>query len=321
MSALRDAAAAWFARINGDPTTDERARFDAWLAADPAHVDAYASVAETWDRAGGVGADPRVAARARALRAAAQRPRTPWRAMAAAAALVLAAGAGVTALVVAQPGAPALPDNVFATGVGERSVVALDDGSKVTLNADSRVRVDYTEETRGLTLVQGQALFEVAKNPDRPFIVTAGARRITALGTQFDVRMDESLLQVTLLEGRVSVDDDRAEHAELAPGEQLIAKADATAEIARTDVAKVTSWRDGRFVFEDEPLAQAVASVNRYLERDVILGDDERLGELKVTGVFSTDRPGAFVTALEAFFPVEVRQDLDPDVVVLMWRE
>src|SRR5690606_12600450 len=121
-------------------------------------------------------------------------------------------------------------DTLYRTAVGERLAVTLDDGSVLTLNTDSRALVQYGDGIRGVTLEKGQALFEVAKNPELPFVVTAAGRKVTALGTAFDVRVTDDRLAVTLIEGRVAVEPTAPssaikERTELAPGDQLIAAA------------------------------------------------------------------------------------------------
>ncbi|MGH8236211.1 MAG: FecR domain-containing protein [Steroidobacteraceae bacterium] len=101
---------------------------------------------------------------------------------------------------------------IYETGIGQRSTVTLQDGSSVELNAKTRIKVAFTANTRNVELIDGQALFQIARNPQRPFVVRAADRDITAVGTAFDVRVDETSLRVTLLEGKVKVSRDSSEN-------------------------------------------------------------------------------------------------------------
>ena len=243
-------AAAWDSRLRApDCTDDDRARFAAWRDADPTHTLAFErlQIITATLRHDRGRADVR-ALRDEALRAvfARRRRRFSW---AAAAAFVLALPA---VLWVAQ-GSDWLRQPIdtvvaliagsqsYATGIGQRSTFALEDGSSVELNAQSKIRVSFTQFQRRVELLHGQAMFNVAKNPERPFIVHAGDREIIAVGTQFDVRLDTRSVQVTLIEGRVRVTSpapaiesqtpgsnasSRSNEVLLTPGKQLIARLD-----------------------------------------------------------------------------------------------
>jgi transmembrane sensor len=197
----------------------------------------------------------------------------------------------------------------YSTAIGERSTIALEDGSTLVLNTATRLRVDFTRSARNVTLLSGQALFEVASDARRPFTVQAGDRRITALGTAFDVRVEAGVVRVTLLEGRVAVEEPGrpANREELTPGQQLLAASRGAATVRHADVERVTSWRDGRLVFENEPLAGVVAEVNRYSNRKVVLSDPA-LGELRISGTFRIGSPVNFISALRDYFPIEASE-------------
>lgn len=222
----------------------------------------------------------------------------------------------------------ATASNVYQTGVGQRAVVTLNDGSVITLNTDSRVSAHYRAGLRAVTLERGQALFKVAKDRARPFVVTAAGRQVTALGTEFDVYLSKRAFEVTLLEGRVTVSRERAANAakpdaaaplaELRPGQQFIALAKARPQVRATDVKRVVSWRHGQIVFENERLEDAIAEMNRYSQRQVVL-KDEHLASLKISGAFNTGDTGTFVEALTAYFPIE-HSTLQGDTIVLKPR-
>jgi transmembrane sensor len=329
-------AAAWWHELLdeacGDPEIE--ARFEAWLGSDLDHPAAWRRVALAWDGAAQAAAQPKVLAHRR--RALDPRPGAP-RAAALAAGLCLAAALAASAAVGWRLLAPDTGQDAiqiaqtapgeYVTAVGQRSTVVLDDGSRVELNTASRITVAMEGVERRVRLTEGQALFDVATDPARPFVVEAGDRRITALGTVFDVRVGEAepSVQVTMVEGLTRVERSRggagesAEHdepsVELGAGEQLIARPAAPAERRAVDAARVTSWRQGRLVFDNDPLAEAVAEMNRYARRAIVL-DDPELASLRVSGVFTAGRSEIFIEALEGVHGLRVARS-EADRIVL----
>lgn len=329
-------AAFWFARLRSDELGEEdRARFSRWLAADPAHVSAYADYQGLWSDLDDVAASgPILAMRREALKAAERprrRPRPRWVPLGAIAAGVAAALVGGWLLVQGPALAPQSVGSggpsIYLTEVGERSSITLADGSVVQLNTDSRLEVEFTDGRRGLKLLRGQALFEVAHDRNRPFVVQAAGQQITALGTAFDVHVEAGETRVTLIEGRIEVKRVNGtalfpvvpEVRRLTAGEELVAIEARPFVVRVADVEKAVSWREGRVVFSDEPLAQVVEEINRYSTRKVVLGDGD-LGAMRVSGVFRPGSADRFVAALEIGFPVEANVDERRDVVVLTRR-
>jgi transmembrane sensor len=331
-------AALWSDALrDGDAAPELRRAFDYWRDAQPEHAQAFEAIDRTYRlfRAAGNSHAP-FAVEAEILARLASRRRVRQRAFAGLAAGVLvmiAAGYALTGgswhelMYLKDRARYALQgDALYRTAVGERLVVALDDGSVLTLNTDSRAVVRYREAVRGILLEQGQALFEVAKDPSHPFVVTAGGRKVTALGTAFDVRVSPQRLQVTLLEGRVAVEPAQVEatpasRTELSPGEQFVLAAGAEAvhapapQVRRTDTRRATSWRDGQIIFSDDPLRDAVAEINRYARRRVVLADEE-LGTLRVSGAFNTNNTQVFVNMLMLHFPIRVAETGDDRIVL-----
>lgn len=175
----------------------------------------------------------------------------------------------------------------------------------VTLNTDSAVHVGRWTGERRLTLVRGQAFFKVAKDPERPFIVTADDTQVTAVGTAFDVRLDPSRLSVTLVEGRIRVAGPNArsgasQTVEMDAGSQLVAHRGADWRIAQIDAAKESSWLQGQLVFDGEPLATVAAEMNRFSTRKLRLADPA-LNATPVSGVFKTGQVDAFARALQSY--------------------
>ncbi len=321
--AVEEAAAGWYARIQlGAPSARDRRAFEDWLSSDAAHARAYDGYQKLWSTLGPAGTDPRVGAARRELLAtvSAHRLRSAhWRGAAIAASVLLAfvaAGALGLAVIPDAQWQARLPTwlggaETFATGIGQHSEVPLEDGSTVVLNTDSEVRPVYTSAGRTVRLIRGQALFNVAKDASRPFVVYAGDRRIVALGTSFDVRLEDMGLRVTLVEGRIAVDKISAPASsmptELSPGQQFVAARGAIAHVRNADPAAVTSWRDGHLVFSDEVLRIAVAEVNRYSRTKIVLADPG-LAALRISGVFRTGQTAGFLAALETRFPVQVAE-------------
>lgn len=334
-----EAAARWsevLSEDEGGADSTLRAAFEAWRDRSQAHAAAFRRVEAARALAQAFADTPDMLAlrRETLARASKSRPSCAARTYgySIAASLLVVAAVG---LLILRPDAPgrmvqgvqdAIAGNVHQTAVGERSEVTLADGSVVTLNTDSRISVHYEGKTRAVTLERGQALFKVAKDRTRPFIVTADGRQVTALGTEFEVHMSERLFEVTLLEGRVSVTRERtqtaaiaaAPTAELQPGQQFVATAATVPQVRAADVRREVSWRHGQVVFENESLADAVAEINRYSRNQIVLGDT-RLASLKISGAFNTGDTDTFVEAVTAYFPIE-RAANQRDAIVLKPR-
>lgn len=198
------------------------------------------------------------------------------------------------------------------TAVGEQRTVTLSDGSRVSLDANTLVKVAYSPALRLAEVVEGRAHFEVAKDKTRPMKVRAGTRTVTALGTAFTVEHEGQRVVVTLVEGRVAVTEVAPARGaapppkELAPQQQLVFAANATPLVHEAvDVERAMAWREGKLVFDDESLADAVARVNNY-SRVKIVVEDAPARALKISGIFNAGDTPAFLEAVQSYFPVEV---------------
>jgi transmembrane sensor len=323
----REVAAYWHGVFDeGEPGPAQRDRFEAWLAADPAHRAAYASVERAWAGMASAGVDDRILTMRRAALAAPRNHGTGWMHPTAISASVVVAVALLTGILVRHsPWNPDPNTAEFTSQVGERSSITLPDGSAVVLDTDSRIKVAFDSQVRRVRLLAGQAWFEVAKNQPRPFVVEAGDRKVTAHGTAFDVRLDDhDRVQVTLIEGRVSVEALKPSGAgpnvpidqeDLLPGDQLVVTGNRPATKHKTDVSKATSWRDGRIIFDDDTLAAAVAEVNRYSAKRIVLADP-RLASLRMSGVFIAGHSDSFVETVTGNFPIRVTTDLDGQLIL-----
>lgn len=290
-------AAAWHGRL-GQPrvTTQTIEDFFAWREM-PGNADAYRRVELAWKQAGAAAASPGIQAALDSAMASGPARRSAgrrWTPLGPAAG-VLAAGVLAAALIYGGWTWSAAR-GTYETGVGEQQLVQLADGSSVRLDTDSRVRVRFSDGRRLIELERGQAMFTVARDQNRPFVVQAGEAAVTALGTVFDVRRDGADVRVVLLSGVVEVEGgDVGTPTRMLAGQET--RVTPRGALSRTvDVAAAASWTEGRLTFVDAPLGEAVAEVNRYLSRPVTLGADVDAG-VAVNGVFRAGDREAFVAA------------------------
>ena len=337
-ASIEEAAAYWALKLDAPSCAPaDRAAFEAWRDEDARHAEAYQHVVAalaTVDKA--LGSDELIALGGQvfAETEVKRRPLLRSAITGIAAALTLALGSALFFAMTQEPDpvTPVVADVSYETAVGERSTVDLPDGSTVVLNTASRIEIDYDPATRNVILVAGHAHFDVAPDAARPFVVAAGDRRIEAIGTIFDVRVDDTVgVQVTLIEGRVIVDEiqpaaggnvgtvDTAPQ-QLEPGEQLVVRADVPPQVGPADLERVVSWQDGQLLFRDDALADAVEEINRYSMTQVYVSDDPRLHEIRISGVFKSGRTDSFVLALETVYPVKAQQ-VSEGRIALLWSE
>jgi transmembrane sensor len=334
--APEDAAIWWATRRQLDPARfAQQEGFATWLA-DADNARAWTEVEARLALAGSFATMPEIREMRRvALDAARDRARPSLRRRAwgtALAASLAGAMLWMGAPVLAPAPETVASENVqrFATAIGQRRDVTLSDGSKVTLNTGSLIEVRYSRERRDVRLLEGQAMFQVAKNPDRPFVLSARNRQVTALGTAFDVRIrQDGQVQVLLVEGRVRVDPLRRHglarlipalaRTDLVPGQQLLSEGEDAVEVAAADVERETAWNRGVLLFRNDSLGDAVKEVNRYSQVQLVV-DDPEVASLKVSGVFPTASREDFVAALEALYPV--RTQTEPGGTIrIAWRQ
>lgn len=315
---IHEAAAGWRLRLAEGPLSDEEgAAFQGWLDADPRHPAAFDAALGVWDAAGDQADLPEmIVLRGAALESARRANAARWRrgvlprAAAIAAALLVAVLAGAWLF-----GMP----TVYRTGVGERELVVLSDGSRLSLDADTAVLVRYSNHRRQLDLLRGRARFDVAKDPLKPFTVAAAGKTVVAVGTEFSVERLDRQVRVVLYEGKVSVLKASATvpvgparqpaDAVLRPGAELVIADEApVAQLASVDLSRSISWEAGQLVFDDEPLARAVERVNRYSDEKIEVEGQEAAGVL-VSGVFTAGDTRAFVDGVSDVFPIDAKRD------------
>lgn len=309
-------AAAWLARLSGgNLSVDEGLVFDAWLGAAPenrtAYRDALTLLNEFDDHASEIAAQlssraPVAGSRRKAPAHPIARRRSArgWWMAGAGAALA----AGLT-LAVMPPTLirPASVQN-YATAKGQHQRVTLADGSIVDLDAETQLRVTFRGSERRIALAEGQAIFDVAHDSRRPFIVQAGEHLVRDVGTQFDVRKHGEELTVTVARGRVEVssDADRPGSAGailLGPGQRLQIEAAGPPQLTAVDPQETFSWRSGRLVYRAQPLGEVVADLNRQFVEQTTIADPE-LAKLPITGVIVLDNPRAVMSRLSLMLPI-----------------
>ncbi|MDN6855302.1 FecR family protein [Pseudomonas sp. CAN2814] len=231
-----------------------------------------------------------------------QRARRPRRLLALAAAACVAAVALTIAL--PEPLAGLYAD--YATRTGERRMLELADGSRVWLNSDSALSVDFSPQQRRLRLHGGEALFEVAKDPARPFIVEARGGEVRAVGTRFDVDSRGPQVRVDVTEGVVQVNSAGSAPVRLSAGERLSYRDSTAPEPAQPlDLSSASAWQRGKLIFNQRPLGEVLDELERYVPGRIVL-TDSALRQHKVSGVFDLQDPGALLKTLERLQPVTV---------------
>jgi len=201
------------------------------------------------------------------------------------------------------------------TALGQTYTVRLVDGSTVTLDSDTSLDVEVSWRQRNVSLTRGQALFHVAKEAERPFVVTAAGNAVTATGTAFDIRIDENRFMVLLTEGHLHVqtpatDSEPAEQTDLNAGHQLISWVGGERRVSRLDApsqARVLSWTTGTLSFVHTPLAQVADELNRYSAKKVAIAPE--LAATPIDGVFRTGDVDGFVRLLEKGRLARVQKD------------
>lgn len=315
----------WLVRLQGETVTErDWLDFDAWLTASPTHAQAYDAVLAFDDR---LNLDSRLAQAEPAAEPLAfsgkvvpLRPsRRVW---------IWSAGAAIAAAFVA--GAVLLPaggllgahETTYVTGVGERRTVALEDGSRIEMNAASRMTVRFERHARRVHLGDAQAFFDVAKDTSRPFLVSAGDTQVRVVGTQFDVRHRDGQVAVNVQRGLVEVRPNLPRDAapfRLRPGQGLSHRKGqrADARVSTVAVEEIAGWRQGRLIYRDQPLSQIAGDMNRLFPRPVKLADAEA-ANLRLSGVLIVDDQDAMVDRLSHLLPV--RTTTTDDAIVIRAR-
>jgi transmembrane sensor len=296
-------AADWLTRLQR-PEVDETdwLAFDAWLS-EPGAQEAYDAIQavdeEIFQRGSAIRgelAEPRRVAAKRAFL-------IDWRWLGG---LGAAAAAAAVAITVAPWGELLpQPDTLYTTAKGESRTLRLADGSRVDLNTDSHISVRLEKDARRVTVHDGQALFDVAHDSARPFLITAGDETVRVVGTRFDVRRRDGQLSITVLRGQVEVTTDGEDTPiSLRPG-QMLEHVEGSSGISVRSVAAEdqVGWRSGRLVYRDQSLGRIASDMNHYFDRPIRL-EGENTATLRFSGVLIVDGQDAMVRRLTSLMPI-----------------
>jgi transmembrane sensor len=336
--ALEEAAAFRARQRRGLCRQEDENAYQAWLRASPDHSRAWNRQARLWARLEHVRQSPAVLAMGDAafirLREQGRRRRF-WKYASSMAAGVLFAAiawqvqAPVQDVIRGTSSSPLLTHDTHSlkrpplvkdasTRVGERALIELRDGSQVTLNTDSAIHADMSGPVRSITLLRGEAYFDVAKDSVHPFVVRAGSRQIVAVGTAFDVKLQPEVLKVNLVQGKIRVESKAPSSAAsvlMGAGSSLVAPTNGEQRLEPLNVDREVGWRSGKLVFQDERVATVVEEMNRYSELKIEIRDP-RVGDRLLSGVFDPSGVAELARVLERYRLAKIVTQ-DPSVIVL----
>lgn len=282
-----------------------------WREQDPRHAQAYQDMEAMWSIAQ---ATPDAAFKARLAKGTHPRE-AQWgrRAFIAGLGSACAAAAGVVVLGPQRWLESEQYAQRYVSRKGERLEQTLPDGSLISLNTDSAVHVSFYQSERRVVLEKGEAFFQVRSEPDRPFNVDAGQAVIRVTGTRFNVRRETDTVDVAVESGSVRVESGpwwNSAHYKLAGEQGVRLGSDQQASVQSRNMVQALAWRQGRAIFDAEPLEHIVAELNRYKEPGIVLHSPSLRG-LRVTGVFDVNDPQAFLEVLPSLAPVVIVQGPD----------
>lgn len=304
-------AADWLARADRGLTREEASAFEQWKLAEAEHRVVFLQLRQTWQRLDRLSASRQAPVPARRLL-----PRLPLAAAAIAAVLVLCVGAGIAYW------AQKTSVQQFQTAVGAQRSLQLADGTHVELNTDTVIHATMESGTRTVRLDRGQAYFEVVHDARHPFVVIAGNRRITDLGTKFSVLRDGDRVVVVVKEGQVRVDligEDPASAPAapvLAERNTVVIARDAETLVAVKSAQEIDNamlWRSGLLFFSQEPLADVVEDINRYNARKIEVVGPAR--DIRIGGSFRRDNIEGFKQLLRDGFGLKIVDTGDKVVI------
>lgn len=321
-------ASAWFARLRADDVNEnERRRWRDWLESDPRHRAAYERFERLWSGFGAHAPCPEIESRIRAgasvLKPSHSRSKPParsWTDMMAGIAATILVAVGVVGWLSTLDDVPELH---YATAIGEQRTVLLEDGSRISLDTDTRLHVRFSDDERSIVLEQGRAFFRVAKER-RPLAVYASDRKIRAVGTAFDVYRRQGGVEIMLVEGKVLLFPHSGATQDtpipMIAGQRARFVAKRLNPVIETAGAHQTPpWLSGKLIFNDAPLPAVLAEFNRYNSHPVVLGDAD-LARIRISGVFRSDDPQAFLNALRDIYALSVMPAPDGDLVITSSR-
>ncbi|HVW71025.1 MAG TPA: FecR domain-containing protein [Steroidobacteraceae bacterium] len=352
---VNEQARAWVIELDDEPPSAERlAELRAWLGRSPLHRRAFERAVSTWRsmdcltrilKHEAVATHDGVAweSGAHEAQVPAQKVGRVRTAILAAVTAVVLIGIVASAAFLWHPRTAAVTSSTYATATGEVTAITLSDGSTIHLNTASRVTVTYARNARILQLVAGEAYFEVAPSPQRPFVVYAGRFSVRALGTAFAVQMLDSGVDLTVTQGQVELASFKTPPRDVAGaaasglglpegeagetrysvslGQHIVVSANGrrVEKIDAEGIEKRLAWRDGVLIFDDDPLKDVVAEITRYTATRIVIADPS-IRDVKIGGYFKVQDINSILGTLQENFGIDVRKDNDNVVYLARGR-
>jgi transmembrane sensor len=289
-------AAAWIARLHADDrTADDDTRFCEWISAKPEHAVAFEIMDRGWTALRGV------------------TPRIPQPARHVSRRQLVMAGLGGslvlgTSFLALRPAAA----QTYETGIGEQKHVTLKDGSRIFLNASTKLAVSMDDSERTVNFSYGRASFDITVGDKRPFVVSAGERRIISHGSSFNVGRDRGDLQIVLIQGKAdirNIDAAPSFSKTLHAGERLVSNGNSI-RVDRPRLAPLVAWQERTAIFDNDLLSDAAREMNLYSPVKLEIGD-AHTANLHVSGIYRVGDNDAFARSIAKFLPVQVNRQGD----------
>lgn len=328
MNTIDDEASIWLVRLdNGKLSAQSKKELKAWLAADKRHPEALKAMADVWDGIDEalMSIDNKDSTEVGTLLSIFTPLLKP---------VALAASVSFMAMFLWLYVLPEHETNTYATIVGQQLDASFSDGSVVHLNTNSHIEAEFTDQKRVIRLIKGEALFDVAHDSERPFIVYAGDRLVQAIGTKFVVHLQSENIQVSVTDGKVKMSkvalntalsdikevDTSAQEDNLfiAKGEQVIVNKNEEPKLSRFELESMNrelSWLDGKLVFDNEDLFNIIEEINRYIDVTILL-EDPSLHKVKISGRFNLEDSEALVEAIELTFDMQSKRLNDKEILL-----
>lgn len=311
---VHEQATFWVTRLHSSDCTDqERRDFEVWLEQSEVHRIAHREVEAFWNGLSRI--EPLAAPQLAAARAYLRETRQSRRA------LSKKRLAGILSVALITGFSPLgwswLSTDTYRTAKGESTRIQLSDGSRIDLNTDTELSIQYTWTARSVKLERGEALFSIVHNPEKPFEVIAAGGRIQDIGTRFNIYRQADRVSVTVLEGEVSVAAKQNATAQtLIPGQQISYDSTGqTSAISYADMTIATAWQKGQLVFKGQPLNRVLEQLGRYHDASLQV-PDSRLQSLKVSGVFPTNNLSLALNTIAGALPIKVTQTATTTFVI-----
>ena len=288
-------AATWLMRIKNETSkpVDELA-LQKWIQSDASHATAFQAVSATWEIAGGLPRDLRGSPAYFGV----EKNR---RAVMAGLGSLIAVGGTTAFWRKAQAG-------IYQTEVGEQKHLSLDDGTRVLLDTDTRLKVTFSDTQRSAELQYGRANFRVAHDGVRPFIVNAAASMVVSASSNLDVARDADQISILLIHGSAEVLHSNAKPMKLSDGQRFVALGDQPGRVDQPNMTSLLAWQTGQAIFDNSKLSKAVMEMNRYSTVKLTIADAQT-GELRVSGIYYVGDNVAFANSVSKLLPIKVVQE------------